>query len=431
MSSKLVVKKSAVGAFMLFLALWIIPPIVNHLDHRCPVRSNGLNNAEAVPAFARKYGVSCSQCHSAFPTLNAYGREFKLSGYVRAKGSSEGVLESKDGQFRTEKLFPWGVVVRSRLFDKARSDTDFSIQPISDVDFFVAGGDVANQVSWFGELDANADNDFAVSLGDLQLGYHPSPYVNLLAARRGFFVMDPYQTLSNFGSPTVGGRAISGGQMDQGSFSKEAMDETAQTLAAFGRVAKKELGAIYYAVGESAENGDNHGKSPKTTSARIALSNPKDSVMVGAFGCLGHQNPATTSTGSIDKIEFSKIGVDAMVELGDLTGRAAFLSASDKDVTQSLRETNRSAYAELMYTIMKGDSDAPFLVPLIRQNWYQTADGTRQFAYFTAQLAHYFKSNVKAFVEYSKDTKQDFTSASPDVPAEKDNRVTVQAEVGF
>lgn len=36
----------------------------------------------AVPSFARQTGVSCTACHSEFPILTEYGRQFKLSGYT-------------------------------------------------------------------------------------------------------------------------------------------------------------------------------------------------------------------------------------------------------------------------------------------------------------------------------------------------------------
>lgn len=42
--------------------------------------------ASAVPAFARRYGVACSTCHTAFPALNSTGLYFKLSGYRRLNG---------------------------------------------------------------------------------------------------------------------------------------------------------------------------------------------------------------------------------------------------------------------------------------------------------------------------------------------------------
>ncbi len=39
-------------------------------------------NAYAVPSFARQTGEQCSACHTVFPELTAYGREFKLHGYT-------------------------------------------------------------------------------------------------------------------------------------------------------------------------------------------------------------------------------------------------------------------------------------------------------------------------------------------------------------
>ncbi len=42
--------------------------------------------AGAVPAFARRYGLTCSVCHSAWPALNAAGWSFKMSGYRRLNG---------------------------------------------------------------------------------------------------------------------------------------------------------------------------------------------------------------------------------------------------------------------------------------------------------------------------------------------------------
>jgi len=37
--------------------------------------------AQAIPAFARKYGLPCSACHQAWPMLNNFGQTFKDNGY--------------------------------------------------------------------------------------------------------------------------------------------------------------------------------------------------------------------------------------------------------------------------------------------------------------------------------------------------------------
>lgn len=42
------------------------------------------HTARAVPSFARQTGLSCNVCHSNAPELTAFGRDFKLRGYVLA-----------------------------------------------------------------------------------------------------------------------------------------------------------------------------------------------------------------------------------------------------------------------------------------------------------------------------------------------------------
>ena len=37
--------------------------------------------AQAIPAFARQYGTSCSTCHLDFPKLNDFGKAFKDAGF--------------------------------------------------------------------------------------------------------------------------------------------------------------------------------------------------------------------------------------------------------------------------------------------------------------------------------------------------------------
>ncbi|MHB8886046.1 MAG: cytochrome C [Methylovirgula sp.] len=42
--------------------------------------------ASALPSFARQTGQPCATCHTAFPELTPYGREFKLGGYTAGGG---------------------------------------------------------------------------------------------------------------------------------------------------------------------------------------------------------------------------------------------------------------------------------------------------------------------------------------------------------
>src|SRR5260370_7743945 len=41
-------------------------------------------DANAFPAFARKYGLPCSSCHEGWPKLSPFGQQFKDTGYQLA-----------------------------------------------------------------------------------------------------------------------------------------------------------------------------------------------------------------------------------------------------------------------------------------------------------------------------------------------------------
>src|SRR5271155_6289019 len=42
---------------------------------------SGSQSANALPAFARKYGLRCSACHESWPALNNFGLKFRDNGY--------------------------------------------------------------------------------------------------------------------------------------------------------------------------------------------------------------------------------------------------------------------------------------------------------------------------------------------------------------
>ena len=68
--------------------MWMIPVLLLLLS---------VGDAYAVPSFARQTGLSCNVCHSNPPELTAFGRNFKLQGYVLTDmTASDKVGNSKD-----------------------------------------------------------------------------------------------------------------------------------------------------------------------------------------------------------------------------------------------------------------------------------------------------------------------------------------------
>ena len=72
----------------ILLAVWCVfaLPLFSGSNHSCPVLrqrdlERGGPSAQAVPAFARKYNVDCTYCHTAWPQLNRTGYIFRRLGY--------------------------------------------------------------------------------------------------------------------------------------------------------------------------------------------------------------------------------------------------------------------------------------------------------------------------------------------------------------
>jgi hypothetical protein len=70
-------KWSLVGSFLTCAAL-IIAILLGDIR---PAYTLPLHKVMAIPAFARKYGLPCSACHTAWPELNAFGQVFRDNGY--------------------------------------------------------------------------------------------------------------------------------------------------------------------------------------------------------------------------------------------------------------------------------------------------------------------------------------------------------------
>ena len=53
-----------------------------------------VSQANAVSQWSRKYGVTCTTCHSAFPRLNSFGEEFMMNGF-QMPGTEDGDEDAK------------------------------------------------------------------------------------------------------------------------------------------------------------------------------------------------------------------------------------------------------------------------------------------------------------------------------------------------
>jgi len=80
---------------------------------------SGCWQANAVPSFARQTGLSCNVCHSNPPELTAFGRLFKLRGYVLTDLAANGKVGNTKDLFLSKAIPLSAMVLLSNTADRA------------------------------------------------------------------------------------------------------------------------------------------------------------------------------------------------------------------------------------------------------------------------------------------------------------------------
>jgi len=117
--------------------------------------------AKAIPAFARKYDMSCTSCHTKPPRLNAFGEAFHMAGYQIPK-TKEGELRKKRriGRINSEIEFlnifalrATGNFIESYSGGKP-AETNLALPREIELYF---GGTFTNDISYFFNLSNEVD----------------------------------------------------------------------------------------------------------------------------------------------------------------------------------------------------------------------------------------------------------------------------------
>lgn len=153
------------------------------------------NDAEAIPAFARQYNVSCNTCHIAYPRLNAFGDQFAGDMNIRMPNWKDKTVQTGDERLALPEKIPLSIRAQAYMQNRqaravdpitgaveADSSTDFqspylikliSTAPLSDhISYYFYGifaekgenGTVLIEDAWF-----SYDDLFGSGIG-MQLG---------------------------------------------------------------------------------------------------------------------------------------------------------------------------------------------------------------------------------------------------------------------
>jgi len=153
--------------------------------------------AQAIPAFARKYGLPCSACHEAWPKLNNFGQTFKDNGYQLGNDRDAPVYQQPGYWPIMFRITPqWHRESNNRVaIDKVAGDAKSGLVEstvtssgfdLSSIDI-VTAGTLAKNISFFVQPFINA-NSTAIAQGWVRLdNLAKSPWLNL---KMGKFELD-------------------------------------------------------------------------------------------------------------------------------------------------------------------------------------------------------------------------------------------------
>lgn len=141
------------------------------------ILSSIFTTLNAMPMFARQMGVSCNTCHSqnGFPALNAFGREFKASGYTMM--GSQKMIEHPEKQnfLSIPEVLNASFVIKVRGL---KSDDSARTLEFPDEAAVVLGGRVAEHIGTFVEVGYDSENNsFGLANFKLPFTYRMKGYI--------------------------------------------------------------------------------------------------------------------------------------------------------------------------------------------------------------------------------------------------------------
>jgi hypothetical protein len=182
-----------------------------------------LPSAWAVPSYARQTGMACSTCHTVFPELTPFGREFKLNGYVLDNMKQiKGITFERSETMSLNTIPPLSLMAQisythtstalpdsSSITGALAQDGEASFP--QQVSFFYAGK-IAEGLGSFVQLTYSGPGDhFGLDNTDIRYAYHTSfdpaaqqDVIFGVTLNNNPTVQDPWNSTPAWGYPFAG-----------------------------------------------------------------------------------------------------------------------------------------------------------------------------------------------------------------------------------
>jgi len=103
----------------------------------------------AIPAFARKYNMTCKTCHTPFPSLKAYGNDFAGNGFQLAdKDAPRYYVDTGDEELSLIRDFPLAARLEGYItYNQENSEQSDFYAPV--LFKILTGGAITNDISYY------------------------------------------------------------------------------------------------------------------------------------------------------------------------------------------------------------------------------------------------------------------------------------------
>jgi hypothetical protein len=369
-------------------------------------------NTFAIPAFARKYNMTCKTCHSPFPSLKSYGEEFAANGFVlKDQETPRYFIETGDDELSLLRDIPLALRVEGYItYNHSYSKrTDVSAPYLIKL---LSGGNIADDISYYfyfflgerGEVAGLEDafimfNDLFNSNLDLIIGQFqvsdPLFKRELRLSFEDFLIYKLKVGQSNINL------TYDRGLMLKYDF-RTGTDVTLEILNGNG------IGAANnYQIFDSDKYKNFMGRISQDLS---------DNIRIGAFGYYGNEEKNSQTNQVI------LVGPDATITAGPFEMNLQYVERRDKNPlfhqTNAKEISTRGAFAELIFR-PDGDESKWYLVGLINyldKNEKVEVSGINHKS-ATLSGGYLLKRNIRLIAESSYNFTEEFLKLSAGIIA--------------
>jgi len=359
-------------------------------------------NSFAIPAFARKYNMSCQTCHSPFPKLKPYGDEFAGNGFVLAdKDAPRYFVETGDDQLSLIRDIPLAMRLEGYVTynNKKSEKLDFTAPYLLK---FLSGGAIAKNISYYfyfffserGEV-AGIEDAFLMfnNLFDEDLDL----YVGQFQVSDPLFKRELRLTFEDYQFYRY-----------KPGFSKANLTYDRGLMLTYGLPTKTDLVLeILNGSGIGPANGFRNFDDDKYKNffGRITQ-DISDDIRIGAFGYFGKEDLVDGMNNNFTN-SFSMWGPDLTLKLkNQLELNFQYGMRKDDKPLLGVKEVNANGgFGELIYT-PKGDESKWYAVALY--NWIDSDLDIYDYQTGTLSLGYLLRRNIRLIGEYTHDFKKEF-----------------------